>query len=171
MLERAIVWKGGLAAVAAFAMLTAPEAASAQTYSRGCGSYNAPVTYVGYQPTQYAPVYTDRQVVYTAPPRVRYVEPVREVVRYVPQPISTRTVYVRPRYDHYPRTVVYSSGSRHGHRSDYGYGSGYRGSHYGARHFGRHNRHRASGFHLDVGGVHIGARRGHHGGYAVRVRH
>ncbi len=175
MLNTQNVWKGGLTVMAAVASLAVPQTASAEHNSRGCGNYNAPTTYVSYQPAHYAPVYTDRQVAYTAPvrsPRVEYVEraPVREVVRYVPQPVRTRTVYVQPRRDYYPRTVRYSS-RHHNRHSDYGYRTSHHGSRHGPRYSRHGSRHGSRGFRLDVGRLHIGARRGHHGGVSVRVGH
>jgi hypothetical protein len=163
MLNTKHVLKGGLAVVAVLASLATPQAANAQHHSRGYRTYVAP-TYVEYQPARYAPVYTNRPVVYTAPV---HTVPAPEVVRYVREPVRTRTVYVQPRRDYYPRTVVYRSGRGHGY--DRGYG--YRGSHRGLRFFRRGRRHRSREFRLDLGPLHIGARSGRHGGVAISVGH
>jgi len=144
---------GAIAATAAMLFtLGAPSRASAQVYRSGCNTAYSGVTYVSYQPSNYRPVYTSRPVVYTAPARptyVQYSQPVREVVRYVPQPVTTRTVYVQPSCSYSPRVVVYGS-------------SGYSHSHYRPHFYRSSGHHGNRGFHLNVG------RR--HGGFSVSYR-
>gem|GEM_PF-4588018 len=184
MFKKGSIASGGLGIMVVSALLVSSQTASAQVYSRSCGAYNnAPVTYVSYQPTQYRPVYTDRQVVYTAPAparRIVYVDPapVREVVRYIPRPAQTSRVYIEPEYNYDPSVITYSPGHRyHGHRY---YGRHYYGRHYygrhhhgyssiyrGLRHLGRvfrhHGHHRSHGFHLSVGRLRVGGHRSHGG--------
>jgi len=185
MIGKRTLCGSGVALLAVCAVAAGPQAVSAQTYSR-CGSYaqpvtySQPVTYVSYQPTQYAPVYTDRQVVYTAPVQPRYTRyvqpaPVREVVQYV-EPVRTHTVYVKPSYNHGPRVSVYASYGRGSHRGyGYGYGySSYRSGHHRSSYrpyrYSRHGYRSVRGFHVDAGRLHVSGRRGHHGGFSVRLR-